>query len=554
MDQVQVSIENERAVNHPLNTPAGALLKSSVNSQGLPFIGALVNNNVVSLSYPLNMNCTVRFLTAANPHGMRIYRNSLSFLLAKTVHDFFPDWQLCIEHSLSTGLFYTIAGNHGKKLTAALIREIEKAMHVLAEKNLPIERRKVSFADAIKLFEQAALEEKVNLLRFRNPPKITIHWCAGFFDLAHGPLAPATGVLEQFALIHYPPGLVLQFPEPANPRRLSKFRDRPHLFQVFHEHKEWGRILGVNNVGRLNELIAKDEISNFIKISEAFHEKKIAQIADTICSRRKQIKLILVAGPSAAGKTTFSKRLAIQLQVNGLRPVMISLDNYYVDDEMTPRDKRGRPDYESINAIDVGLFNRHLVNLINGKKITLTRFDFNRKRRVLTGKRMSIDSDQIIIVEGIHGLNPKFTPMIERRNKFLIYISALTQLNIDRHNRISTTDNRLMRRLVRDYNFRGNSALTTLRMWALVRRGEKNWIFPFQEQADLAFNSALDYELAVLKPLAEPLLAQIKPYDQEYAEAMRLLQFLSNFLEIPRNEVPHTSILREFIGASSFRY
>jgi len=554
MNQIQVSIENGERTTYPVNTPVGSLLKLPCNTSGIPFIGALVNNNVVSLSYPLQINCHVRFLAANDPQGMRIYRNSLSFLLARTVSKLFPEIRLCIEHSLSTGFYYTLANIKKGVRTEALIREIEKAMRRIVAANLRIERRQLSFADAITLLEQANLKEKANLLRFRNPPKITIHWCDGFFDLDHGPLAPGTGGLKYFSLINYPPGLVLQFPDPQNQRHVTRFRDQPHLFQIFHEHKEWGRILGVSNVGRLNELIAADEVGNFIKISEAFHEKKIAKIADAITARRGQVRVILLSGPSAAGKTTFSKRLAVQLEVNGIRPVMLSLDNYYVDDEKTPRDKKGNRDYEHINAVDIALFNRHLVSLINGKEIELTRFDFTRKRRIMTGRRLKIERDQIIIVEGIHGLNPAFTPMIERRQQFKIYISALTQLNIDCHNRISTTDNRLMRRLIRDHTFRGNSPLVTLKMWSSVRRGEKRWIFPFQGQADVFFNSALDYELAVLKPLVEPLLMQIKPADAEYAEAVRLQEFLSNFLGITKIEVPHTSILREFIGASSFRY
>lgn len=554
MNQVQVSLGDGTAKNYPTNTPAGALLKAPVNGQGIPVVGALVNNNVVSLSYPLKTNCHVRFLAVNDPLGMRIYRNSLSFLLAKTVSQFFPQTRLCIEHSLSTGFYYTLENKRKGGNSKAFVREIEKAMRKLVAGNLRIERRKLSFADAINLLERANLNEKANLLRFRNPPKIAIHWCDGFFDLDHGPLAPGTGVLKYFRLVNYPPGLVLQFPDQQNPRRVTRFRDQPRLFQIFHEHKEWGRILSVSNVGRLNELIAADEVGNFIKISEAFHEKKIAKIADAISARRGQIRVVLISGPSAAGKTTFSKRLAVQLQVNGISPVMLSLDNYYIDDEKTPKDKKGNPDYEHIKAVDIALFNRHLVNLINGKEIELTRFDFSRKRRIMTGLKLKVDRDQVIIVEGIHGLNPAFTPMIERRQQLKIYVSALTQLNIDCHNRISTTDNRLMRRLIRDHTFRGNSSLVTLQMWPSVRRGEKRWIFPFQGQADVFFNSALDYELAVLKPLVEPLLMQIKPADAEYAEAVRLQEFLSNFLGVSRGEVPHTSILCEFIGASSFKY
>ncbi|MDP2990254.1 MAG: nucleoside kinase, partial [Kiritimatiellota bacterium] len=398
------------------------------------------------------------------------------------------------------------------------------------------------------------LQDKVNLLRFRNPPKIVIYECDRFVDLAHGPLAPGTGALNYFKLIHYPPGLVLQLPSCETPRRVTPFRDQPHLFQIFNEHKTWGRILGVTNVGRLNELIMNGDVREFMRIEEAFHEKKIIRIADRISALRRQVRLILMAGPSSAGKTTFAKRLAVQLEVNGLRPVMISLDNYYVDDANTPRDAAGGPDYEHIKAVDVELFNQHLLKLFAGKTVELPRFNFERKRRESGGAPLRLKPDQVVIVEGIHGLNPHFTHRIPGRQKFAIYISALTQLAIDAGNRISTTDNRLMRRLVRDHAYRGNSPLATLRMWPSVRRGEKTWIFPHQAKADATFNSALDYELAVLKPLVEPLLMEIKPADPEYAEARRLQEFLLNFLEIPKYDVPPTSILREFIGASSFKY
>ena len=554
MNQIQVGLDDGKPGYYPVDTPLQSLMPAPRGAGALPCLCAQVNNNVVSFSYRLRINCRVRFLTAADSQGMRVYRNSLSFLLAMAANRLFPQIRLCIEHSLSTGFYYTLENARKEAGNAEIVREIEKEMRSLAERNLAIERRQLSFADAIALLEKNNLREKANLLRFRNPPKITIHWCDGFFDLAHGPLAPATGLLRTFRLVSYPPGLVLQFPSQQRPRRVTAFRNQPHLFQIFHEHKEWGRILGVSNAGRLNELIAANEIGNFVKISEAFHEKKIARIADTIVARRGRVRAVFVSGPSSAGKTTFSKRLAVQLEVNGIRPVMLSLDNYYVDDENTPRDRQGKPDYEHIAALDLALFNRHLDGLIRGREIELTRFDFNRKKRVLAGLRLKIDRDQIVIVEGIHGLNPAFTPMIDRRLKFKIYISALTQLNIDCHNRISTTDNRLMRRMVRDHIFRGNTPLATMKMWPSVRRGEKRWIFPFQSQADVFFNSALDYELAVLKPLVEPLLMQVKPSDAEYAEAIRLQEFLSNFLGITKYEVPHTSILREFIGASSFKY
>ncbi|MCA1810198.1 MAG: hypothetical protein LC725_12250 [Lentisphaerae bacterium] len=383
---------------------------------------------------------------------------------------------------------------------------------------------------------------------------MVLYTCDGFADLAHGPLAPATGVLGKFDIIHYPPGLVLQLPEQEQPRRMRKFRDQPQMFRIFQQHKHWGRMVGVHNVGMLNAIIARGEMGNFIRIAESFHEKRIAELADLIAARRRKVKIILISGPSSAGKTTLAKRLAVQLQVNGIKTSTISLDNYYVDDPDTPRDEAGQPDYEHINAVDVPLFNRNMLALIKGRPIDLPYFNFNTKRREFRGEKMQLPPGQMLIVEGIHGLNPRFSPMIANANKFRIYISALTQLNLDANNRISTTDNRLMRRIVRDYRYRGNAPGATLRMWPSVRRGEKTWIFPFQTHADFVFNSALDYELAVLKPMLTPILTEIKPSQPEYAEARRMQAFLDYFLEVPISDVPTTSILREYIGASSFKY
>lgn len=551
---VVVTLENGRRITCPTFTAVGQLLPRPCDARGFPYLGCLINNEACSLAYPVTLPCRIRFLTVRDSLGMRIYRNSLAFLLAKAVAELFPRANFRIEHSLGTGFFCQFAGERSPILNPRVVRQIETHLRQLVAQNLVIEPRQMSFADALTMFEKMGRADKVNLLRFRNPPHLTIYRCQAFADLDHGPLAPATGVLSLFKLIPYPPGLILQFPDPDRPRRIAPFRDQPQLFRVFRDHKEWGRILGVDTVGKLNELIAERNISNFIRIEEAFHEKKIASLADQILARRRQVKVVLIAGPSAAGKTTLSKRLAVQLEVNGLTSIMISLDNYYLDDQDTPRGPDRRPDYEHLEAIDIALFNRHLLKLIAGREIELPAFNFKTKRREFRRTQLQLGPDQILIVEGIHGLNPQLTHRIAARHKFKIYISALTQLNIDANNRISTTDNRLMRRLVRDYTFRGNSALTTLRMWPSVRRGEKTWIFPFQAQADATFNSALDYELAVLKPLVEPLLLEIKPTQPEYAETRRLQEFLSCFLAVTKNEVPRTSILCEFIGASSFKY
>ena len=444
-----------------------------------------------------------------------------------------------------------LIGRGAALLTAA---DLRAALKEVTSRNAPIERRKAVYADAVKLFEEHNLQDKANLLKFRNPAKVVVYSCEGYTDLAHGPLAHTSGAITHVDLIHVSPGFVIQFPDRSIPPRIPALRPQPLLFQVFQEHKKWGRILNVNTVGRLNEMIAKKESPDFIRIAEALHEKKIAKIADKVKEERARIKFITIAGPSSSGKTTFAKRLSVQLRVNGLNPVAISVDNYFVDRDKTPRDENGDFDFEHIEAIDLELFNQHLSDLVAGQQVNLPRFNFEKGLKEFPGDFMQLEGDQVIILEGIHCLNPRLTASIAPENKFKIYISALTQLNLDSHNRVSTTDNRLVRRLVRDNQFRGHSALTTMKMWPSVRRGEKSWIFPFQQEADIAFNSALDYELAVLKPFAEPLLAEVKPAHPQYAEARRLQDFLGSFLGIPHDLVPPTSILREFIGKSSFRY
>ncbi len=521
--------------------------------EGLHIIGALVNNDVVSLSYPLEVDCRVEFLTLAHPHGWRIYRSSVSFLLAKAVRECFPGATFCVEHSLGTG-FYCSFEQDGNPITEAQLAKIDRHMRDLVARDVPIERRKISFETAVSQFRGEGQWDKYNLLRFRNPPKIVIYCCDGFSDLSFGPMAYSTGALGLFKLIPYRPGFVVQFPDRDQAPRMSVFEEQPHLFTIFQEHKEWGRILGVQTVGQLNEIVANNEIEDFIKINEAFHEKKIARIADRIAERSPRPRFILVAGPSSAGKTTFAKRLGVQLRVNGLRPVTISVDNYFVDREHTPRSEDGEYDFEDIETIDLDLLNDHLQRLDRGEQVEIPRFDFTLGRRIFRGDILQVEEDQMVIMEGIHCLNPRLTHDLPEEHKFRIYISALTQLNLDFNNRISTTDNRLLRRLVRDHRYRGHSARDTLRMWSSVRSGEKKWIFPFQRFADATFNSALDYELAVLRTIADSLLAEVKPNHFEYAKARQMMQFIESFVGVSPDLVPTNSILREFIGQSSFRY
>lgn len=551
---IHITVEGEARGTVPVNTSVGDVLSACTDDRGLYFLGALVNNDVVSLTYPLEVDSEITPLTVDHPHGKRIYRRSISFLVVKAVQELYPNAKCMVEHSIGTGFFCVFEENGSSGISEEKLNTIEQRMTELCEQNIAIERLKVSFEDAVARFKKQQQYDKYNLLRFLNPPKIVLFSTTGFADLAHGVLAPNTGALNVFKLLLHGEGFVIQFPDPERPTDVSKFEDQPHLFQIYREHKEWGRILGISTVGTLNKVIANREVNDFIKIAEALHEKKIVQMADTIYQQRECIRAIFIAGPSCAGKTTLAKRLSIQLRVNGLRPRAVSVDDYFVDRKDTPLDEHGNPDFEHIESIDLDLFNEHLITLINGGEIDVPRFNFENGQRETRGFKLRLSPDEILVLEGIHCLSPRLSDAVQDQHKFAIYVSALTQLNLDDSNRISTTDNRLIRRMVRDNQFRGHSALTTLEMWPSVRRGEKAWIFPDQHTADATFNSALDYELAVLKPKVEPLLTEVKPDSIEYATARRLQDFLSYFLAAPDDFVPSSSILREYIGGSSFRY
>ncbi len=554
MNAITITLDGGTQIRCSAGTRVGDILSQRRSPEGYDYVGALVNNDAVSLTYPVEVDTNITLLTRADSHGSQIYRRSVCFLLGKAVKELFPEARFAVQHSLGTGYFCSFEMDGKPGICDEQLQSLDKQMRATVERDVPIEMRQIAFTEAVQKFEQEKQWDKYNLLRFRNPPKIATCWCENFSDLAHGALAPSTGTLTLFKLIPYPPGFVLQMPDRDTPNELLPLEPQPRLFQIYKEHKEWGRILGVTTVGRLNEIIVNKEISEFIKIAEAFHEKKIAQIADHIYEHRDQIKWALIAGPSSSGKTTFAKRLAVQLRVSGLRPVTISVDNYFVSREQTPLDEHGKPDFENIETVDLPLFNDDLMRLDKGEEVDFPSFNFEKGCREYRGEKLRIEPDQIVLVEGIHGLNPRLTQSVPPAHKLKIYISALTQLNLDSNNRISTTDNRLIRRMVRDNNFRGNSALATMNMWPSVRRGEKTWIFPFQQEVDIAFNSALDYELAVLKPFVEPLLAEVKPVHPQYAEARRLQEFLSCFVGLSDRFVPPTSILREFIGHSSFRY
>ncbi len=549
-----ITLESGQKITCPSQTLAGELLNEPMDpTTGLYYLGALVNNELVTFGYTLDIDSSVRFVTMASPGGMQIYVRSLSFLLAKSVKDLHPLASFSVEHALGPGLYCEFEVNGVRGISPHQAAGIEAHMHELVAANRPILRQRISYTAAIDQFTRNGQSDKVSLLRFTNTPKIVTYVCENFSDLATGPMTRSTGPLQYFKIIPYQTGFILQMPTCDTSPNIPDFKPIQVLTETFKEYNRWGRILGVNTVGRLNEIIAANEIRDFVKVAEALHEKKIAAIADQIASN-PSVKWILIAGPSSSGKTTFAKRLAIQLRVNGLRPVTLGTDDYFVDREHTPRTPTGEYDFEHLHAVDIPTLNKDLSDLDAGREIQLPTFDFLTGSRFYKGKKLRLQEDQVVVLEGIHSLNPSLSPGLPDSRKFHIYISALTQLNLDNNNRIPTTDNRLLRRLVRDHRYRGHSATRTLEMWPNVGRGERTWIFPFQEEADAVFNSALDYELAILSVLARPLLSEIKPHQSVYAEARRMLEFLSHFIPLSTDVPPPTSIIREFVGGADFDY
>lgn len=515
-------------------------------------VGATVNNIVQCLQCTLDSDCTVEFLTYKNREGQEIYRRSVSAILTCAVFELYRNSRLIIGHSLGNGYYYSL--NTDIPVSEEIIAEISAKMLEIVQRDMPFQKETLPREEAEILFKKLGYPDKVRLIKYMPYNEVTIYRLGEYVDIEYGAMLPSTGYAKFFELNKYNTGLLLRFPEPINPTQISPIKNWTKLFSVYRESKAWGAILNINNIGRLNEFAAHKKIFDIIKIQEALHEKKIAIIADEINKRIDDVKLILIAGPSSSGKTTFSKRLSVQLMVNGLNPMALSLDNYFLNHDQSPVDEDGNLDFECIKALDLELLNAQLIDLLKGKEVQIPEYDFKTGKRKTTTKPLRISENTCIIMEGIHGLNEELTSAIPARNKFKIYASALTQLCIDDYNRIPTTDTRLIRRMVRDAKFRGYSAKDTISRWPSVRRGEERNIFPFQENADVMFNSALIYELSVLKQFAEPLLKEITTDDREYHEARRLLKFLELFIPINYEEVPPTSILREFISGSSFKY
>ncbi|SHK03351.1 nucleoside kinase [Propionispora hippei] len=515
-----------------------------------PIVAAKVNNEIKDLQSRVDSDCSIDFLDLQTETGIKVYERSLTFVMIAAAKELFPNATLTVEHSLSKGLYCELY--LGRKTERADIAKLEGRMREIVAEDRPIVRKTMPREEAIRLLEADGQVEHVRLLKQVKRENVSVYYCGQVFDYFYGTMTPSTGCLQVFELTFYEPGLILRFPEKERPDALPDFIDQPKLAQIFLEAERWGNILGCGYVAALNDFITTNKIGDIIRVAEALHEKKLAQIADFIAGHSDQVRVILIAGPSSSGKTTFARRLGIQLRVNDIRPVPISLDDYFVDREHTPRDENGDYDFEALEAIDLELFNRHLIQLLRGEEVDLPTFNFLTGKREYQGNKIRLDNDQPLIIEGIHGLNERLTAAIPREQKIKIYISALTQLSIDTHNRIPTTDTRLIRRIVRDSQFRSHDALGTLRMWLSVRRGEEKNIFPYQEDADIMFNSALLYELAVLKKYAEPLLERVTLNDDVYPEAKRLLKFLSYFSNLETDEIPHNSIIREFIGNSCF--
>ncbi|MGM0379114.1 MAG: nucleoside kinase [Bacillota bacterium] len=512
---------------------------------------AKVNGQLKELTSYVSSDDKIEFIDLTDMDGIRIYQRGLSYLLIRATKEIYPEIELKISHSLSKGLFFEVSYEN-RSFTKKHVKKIKRKMKEIVKKDEDFIKIKVSSKKAKKLFNQMNMETKTDLLDYRKYCYINLYKNGNMQKYFFGYMVPSTGYLDIFDLTFYDGGIILRHPTIDTPNSIPKFVESPNIAQIFSEYTKWAGIHNCNYVSNLNNIIKNNNQKDLILLAEALHSRKIIEIADKIIKKNKRV--ILIAGPSSSGKTTFAKRLKTQLKVDGVNPVMLSTDDYFVSRDETPIDENGEYDFEAIEAVDLDLFNKHLNDLLQGKKVEIPSFDFEKGQKNYNGDFLQINKNQPIIIEGIHGLNPKLTFDIFEKEKFKIYISALTQLNIDKHNRIPTTDARLIRRIVRDNNYRGISVQETINRWASVRRGEEKNIFPYQEDADIMFNSAIVYELAIMKKHVEPLLLQITKGEKAYLEAKRLLKFIQYFETIDDDSlVPRNSILKEFIGGSIYR-
>ena len=546
-------------INKSKSFPKGISLLDIYFGFGLdiPFgpVSAKVNNKVESLTFQVYNNKDVEFQNIQSSSGMRTYVRSLCFILCKAVEDLYPNGNIVLEHPISKGYYCQLRLDRSIGLDD--VKRIKQRMKEIIAEDIPFQRFEKHTTEVVELFRQKGMMDKVRLLETSGNLYSYYYTLGETIDYYYGSLLPSTGYIHQFDLVKYYDGLLLQVPNRKSPDKLEDVLKQEKLLEVFKEHRRWNQILGIGTVGDFKKACNEGHATELINVSEALQEKRISQIADEIFNRGKNgkpVKLILISGPSSSGKTTFSKRLSVQLMANGLRPYPISLDDYFVDRVDTPKDENGNYDYESLYALDLDFFNQQLQALLDGEEVELPRFNFNTGIREMSGNRLRIDDNMILILEGIHALNPELTSHIPAESKFKIYVSALTTILLDDHNYIPTTDNRLLRRIIRDYKYRSYSAEETISRWPSVRAGEEKWIFPYQENADVMFNSALLFELAIIKDYAEPILRKVPNNRPEYSEAYRLRKFLEYFVPLQDKELPPTSLLREFLGGSSFRY
>ena len=550
---ITVHIQN---TNKTLTIPFGMTVQELAKQENIrleyPVMGALINNKVRECAYRIHKPCTVQFFDMTSSYGHLMYTRSVYFILYKAVKETLPKHvRLKILHSISGGKYCEL-DNLDQALDHALVSRLYKRMREIVESNIPFERMELPSKEAVQLFKDEGLEDKYELLRNRTRIYTSIYKLGDTVNYYFGNLAPSTGVIHLFGLELYESGLLLKVPQPQHPTTLSHTHQVPKLFSVYQDYKKWANTIGIPYVYNLNKTIAEGKIQDMILITEAYHEKLLAKIADQIHER--QSKVVLISGPSSSGKTTTCKRLSVQLGILGYDPVQISVDDFFVEREETPKDENGEYDFESVDAIDLKLFNDTLNRLLQGEEVPLPTLDFSAGKKLWKGNTIQLRPNSILVIEGIHCLNPRLTEQIDDSIKFKLFVSALTCISIDRQNPIPTTDNRLIRRIIRDYNYRGYSAQQTISRWPSVRRGENRNIFPFQENADAMFNTSLMCEMGVLKKYAIPILLAVPENSVEFAEAYRLLKFLSYFKVIQEENIPGTSILREFVGGSKFKY
>lgn len=550
--QIKIRCKNNKK---SLNISIGSSLSEIFSQLGLEMeygpISAKVNNKVEGMHYRVYKPKDIEFLDMRSSSGIRTYTRTVFFVLCKAAHELWKDCKVVIDIPISNGYYVNL--QLGRTVTPDDVSDLRQRMQQLIDAGLPIHRFESTTEEAIEMFRQGGSFSKVKLLENSGRLYTTYYDLDGYKDYYYGTLLTNTKQIYLFGLEYYFDGILLRLPSREDPSKLGAFVRQDKMFEIFKEHHRWQDILGLRTVGDLNHAISEGHANKLIQLSEALQEKKIGQIADEI-AKRKSVKLVLIAGPSSSGKTTTCKRLSIQLAVNGIRPVGISLDDYFLDREQTPLDEDGDYDFEHLHALNIPLLNEQMNALFRGEEVELPRYNFQTGKSEKSGKKLQLKGNEILILEGIHALNPELTAQIPNEQIFRVYASALTTILLDNHNYIPTTDNRLLRRIIRDHKYRGVNALGSIRRWASVRKGENRWIFPFQENADAIFNSAMLFELAVIKHQAEPLLEQVPENVDEYAEAYRLLKFLRYIKPIPEDQIPPTSLLREFLGGSSFEY